>query len=251
MMTDYIHHESCSICFRLAQLTEILLEIHVVSCVSILLIQHYPCDDENMWHWHLFEVKSQMCLGSLAFTSQSSWNRGTNELISLIGHLLLHFKVMLLSIWINKYYFLYKLAFQETCWLISLAQFGNTSFVGITGNGNWCSQKCENWTNEPHRDKTNKMACAPSEDSDQPGHPPSLIRVFTVCLKKAMILSYPLSVQQRLWLDWADAQADLSLRWAHMPFRWFCHDAAQIIEKQGSSQWYTCYGNLYHNNNLY
>ena len=28
---------------------------------------------------------------------------------------------------------------------------------------------------EPPRDKTNKMACAPSEDSDQPGHPPSLI----------------------------------------------------------------------------
>ena len=26
------------------------------------------------------------------------------------------------------------------------------------------------------------MACAPSEDSDQPGHPPSLIRVFAVCL---------------------------------------------------------------------
>ena len=33
---------------------------------------------------------------------------------------------------------------------------------------------------EPPREKTNKMACAPSEDSDQPGHPPSLIRVFTV-----------------------------------------------------------------------
>ena len=29
-------------------------------------------------------------------------------------------------------------------------------------------------------DKTNEMAVAPSEDSDQPGHPPSLIRVFTV-----------------------------------------------------------------------
>ena len=25
---------------------------------------------------------------------------------------------------------------------------------------------------EPHNDKTNKMTCAPSEDSDQPGHPP-------------------------------------------------------------------------------
>ena len=23
-------------------------------------------------------------------------------------------------------------------------------------------------------------------------------------------------------------QADLSLRWAHMPFSWFCHEAAQM-----------------------
>ena len=33
---------------------------------------------------------------------------------------------------------------------------------------------------EPSHDKTNKMACAPSEDSDKPGHLPSLIRVFAV-----------------------------------------------------------------------
>ena len=33
---------------------------------------------------------------------------------------------------------------------------------------------------EPPRDKTNEMICAPSEDSDQPGYPPSLIRVFAV-----------------------------------------------------------------------
>ena len=26
-----------------------------------------------------------------------------------------------------------------------------------------------------------------------------------------------------------DAQADLSLRWAHMPFCWFCHEAAQMV----------------------
>ena len=32
---------------------------------------------------------------------------------------------------------------------------------------------------EPPRDKTNKMT-APSEASDQPGHPPSHIRVFAV-----------------------------------------------------------------------
>ena len=43
------------------------------------------------------------------------------------------------------------------------------------------------------------MACAPSEDSDQPRHPPSLIRVFTVCMKKAWFFSYPLSAQWRLW----------------------------------------------------
>ena len=60
--------------------------------------------------------------------------------------------------------------------------------------------------------------CAPSEDSDQPGHPPSLIRVFAVCMKKAWALGYPLSAQWRLWSDWADAQADLSPRWAHSHF---------------------------------
>ena len=39
--------------------------------------------------------------------------------------------------------------------------------------------------------------CAPSEDSDQPGHLPSLIRDFAVCMKKAWVLSYPLSAQRR------------------------------------------------------
>ena len=58
----------------------------------------------------------------------------------------------------------------------------------------------------------------------RPGWP-----VFTVCMTKAWVLSYPLSTQQRLWSDWADAQADLRLRWAHMPFCWFCHVLAHII----------------------
>ena len=31
---------------------------------------------------------------------------------------------------------------------------------------------------EPHHDKNQQNDGAPSEDSDQPGHPPSLIRVF-------------------------------------------------------------------------
>ena len=61
-----------------------------------------------------------------------------------------------------------------------------------------------------------QCGCAPSEDSDHPGHPPSLIRVFTVCMKKDWVLSYPLSAQRRLWSDWAYAQADLSRRRVHI-----------------------------------
>ena len=49
------------------------------------------------------------------------------------------------------------------------------------------------------------MTCVPSEDSDKPGHPPSLIRVFAVH---------------------SMAHADLSLCWAHRSFCWFCHAQA-------------------------
>ena len=52
-------------------------------------------------------------------------------------------------------------------------------------------------------------------------------RVFAVRMKKAWVLSYPLSAQRKLWSDWADSQADLSLRWAHT-FCWFCHVVTQM-----------------------
>ena len=49
-------------------------------------------------------------------------------------------------------------------------------------------------TFEPPHDKTNKMAFASSEDSDQHGYPPSLIRVFDSCksgyLLYTLVLSY-------------------------------------------------------------
>ena len=51
---------------------------------------------------------------------------------------------------------------------------------------------------EPTHDKTNKMICAPSKDSDQP----------------------------------MDAQADLSLHWEHRSFCWFCHEAAHLSERK-------------------
>ena len=54
----------------------------------------------------------------------------------------------------------------------------------------WKSSK--NWDtfiNEPEQNKQQNMACVPSRDSDQPGHLPRLIGVFTVCMKRCM-LSY-------------------------------------------------------------
>ena len=65
--------------------------------------------------------------------------------------------------------------------------------------------------------KPTRWLCA-QRDSDQYGHPPSLIRVFAVRMRKAWVLRYLLSGQRRLWSDWADAQADLSRRWEHSHF---------------------------------
>ena len=78
-----------------------------------------------------------------------------------------------------------------------------------------------NYTNpqdifEPEHEKTCPLTCAPNEDSDQPAHPHSLIRVFVVCEKTLCSLCYRKCAQWRVWSDCANAQADLNLRSAHM-----------------------------------
>ena len=77
----------------------------------------------------------------------------------------------------------------------------------------WLNNGVEYNTNEPQHDKTNKMTCAPMKDSDQPGYPSSLIRVFIIRTKIPYLLSYPLNASED-----CDIQADLSLRWAHSHF---------------------------------
>ena len=55
--------------------------------------------------------------------------------------------------------------------------------------------------------------------------------VFTVRMKKLPIehrAKTQISLGIRLWSDRVDARADLSLRWAHMAFCWFCHEAAHF-----------------------
>ena len=76
--------------------------------------------------------------------------------------------------------------------------------------------------------------CAPSEDSDEPGRPPSLIRVFAVRMMKAWTLSCPLSAERRLWSDWAEAKADLSLRWVHSHFVGFVMSRLKICREYWS-----------------
>ena len=49
--------------------------------------------------------------------------------------------------------------------------------------------------NEPLHKNNYKMTCAPIENSGQPGHSPSLIRVVGVPMKKAWVLSYPVWVK--------------------------------------------------------
>ena len=69
--------------------------------------------------------------------------------------------------------------------------------------------------------------CAPSEGSDQPGHPQSLIRVFAVCLMGSYGPKLPSCGQRRLvrlggCQDWSESSLG-----SHS-FCWFCHVAAHI-----------------------
>ena len=73
--------------------------------------------------------------------------------------------------------------------------------------------------------------CAPSEGSDQPGHLPSLIRVFAVRMKKAWVHSYPLSAQRRLIrLGGCQGWSESSL--GAQSLCWVCHVAAHNKKKK-------------------
>ena len=75
---------------------------------------------------------------------------------------------------------------------------------------NWCKKDTwvASWQNQ-------QCGCAPSEHSDQPAHPPSLIRVCAVHLMGSQGPKVSSCGQRRLWSVWADAQADLSFCWGH------------------------------------
>ena len=62
--------------------------------------------------------------------------------------------------------------------------------------------------------KTYIRSCAPSEDSDQPAHLHSLIRIFTGCILESQ--RFKVSSHRERRSDCANVQADLSISLAHM-----------------------------------
>ena len=74
------------------------------------------------------------------------------------------------------------------------------------------------------------MTFALSKDSNQPGAFAQSDQSLCCPHEETLGLSYSLSAQRRLRSDWADAQADLSLCWAHRSFCWFCYEAAHFIQ---------------------
>ena len=90
----------------------------------------------------------------------------------------------------------------------------------------------------PKREKTYLITCAPNEDSNQPAHPRSLIRVFAVRMTKLCILGYPTCAKWRFWSACANAQADLNLHWAHLSKGTFSDVAVHM------SKWVTCPSNF-------
>ena len=104
--------------------------------------------------------------------------------------------------------------------------------VAIIKSGNFFSKNCKFFHTYLSRLKTEptKWSVRPARTQPQPGHPPSLISLRSTLNGYSWRPNVSSCGQRRLWSDWADAQADLSLRWAHLPFCWLCHEAAYLLK---------------------
>ena len=72
------------------------------------------------------------------------------------------------------------------------------------------------------------MTCAPSEDSDQPGYPPSLI--CRRCPHEETLDPWLLiELTTKTLISLGGFQADLRLRRAHESFCLLCHTPAQLL----------------------
>ena len=77
--------------------------------------------------------------------------------------------------------------------------------------------------------KTYNKSCVTSKDSDQSVQPPNMARVLLYPSLGSLEATEDTCDQRRLWLDWANAQADLSLHWSQKSYCRFCHALAHIM----------------------
>ena len=99
--------------------------------------------------------------------------------------------------------------------------------VGNLQKSSLISCHCHIWATSWQNQRNDS---ATSEDSDQPGHPSSLIRVFAVHMKKAWVLSYPLSAQRRLIIRLGGCPGWSEPSLGTHSCCWFCHVSAHISD---------------------
>ena len=97
------------------------------------------------------------------------------------------------------------------CWVLA----GSTGcWFGYAAAEKWSAS----WQNQ-------QSECMPSEDSDRPGHPPSLIRVFAVRIGSLATIKHTVKTLIRLGRCSGWSESSLGAQ----PHCLFCHEAAQIL----------------------
>ena len=126
--------------------------------------------------WFFPQIIKDWNVLSDSFIFSSTIGIGTNRFP--IHALRYNCRSCLIKFVLNSWYF----AGVLSTWCLNIVCIFSKTILFVNASFDSVKYKRRLYGNEPHRDKTNEMACAPSEDSDQPGHPPSLIRVFVVHL---------------------------------------------------------------------
>ena len=107
-----------------------------------------------------------------------------------------------------------------------LFKLSNCNGKSIQKNNKRATKTC---THHHAREKKYKWATSWRNQQNDLCAQQRLRSVWSESLQCAQWVAKVSSCGQRgLWSDWADAQADLSLRWAHRSFCWFCCEMAQI-----------------------
>ena len=86
--------------------------------------------------------------------------------------------------------------------------------------------------NEPANDQTYNKRCGTSEDSDQPAHPRSLIRVFADRMRILQPSWSPKTDKREPLPFWVDVQANLNLCWSHRLYCRFLSCAGSNVSAQ-------------------